>query len=199
MAVDRKRAIVVAAILAVTGVVALAAADRQHFNSSHIPDVPQVPVKQGNALDNATFSPAQCHIINASLPDPYCTPGAADPRVTQENIHQTICLSGYSKSVRPPPSVTEPMKLASMKAYGFTDSPSNYEYDHLIPLELGGAPKDVNNLWPEPGYGAENFNEKDKLENYLHSMVCSGSMTLARAQHEIAANWLEAFVKEGLS
>jgi len=36
-----------------------------------------------------------------------------------------------------------------MQAYGFIDSPGNYELDHLIPLELGGAPEDVKNLWPE--------------------------------------------------
>lgn len=35
------------------------------------------------------------------LPDPACTPGAVDPRVTQNNISATICKRGYSTSVRP--------------------------------------------------------------------------------------------------
>jgi hypothetical protein len=91
------------------------------------------------------------------------------------------------------------MKLASMKAYGLTDSPSNYEYDHLIPLELGGAPKDVRNFWPESGFGTDNFKEKDKLENLLHERVCAGEISLSQAQQEIAQNWLAAVHKEGLS
>ena len=52
--------------------------------------------------------------------------------MTQANIDSTICVSGYTKTVRPPESVTEPEKLASMAAYGDTDSAHNYEYDHLI-------------------------------------------------------------------
>jgi hypothetical protein len=35
------------------------------------------------------------------LPDPWCTPGAIDPAVTQENLQETICVPDYSKSVRP--------------------------------------------------------------------------------------------------
>jgi hypothetical protein len=35
-----------------------------------------------------------------------------------------------------------------------------------------------------PGYHV-----KDKLENRLHALVCSGSITLASAQRRIAANW----------
>jgi len=30
-----------------------------------------------------------------------------------------------------------------MKQYGFMDSPSNYKFDHLIPLELASAPDDM--------------------------------------------------------
>jgi hypothetical protein len=80
-----------------------------------------------------------CIAINDILPDPNCTPGATDPAVTQDNIDSTICVSGYTKTVRPPTSVTNPIKLERMQAYGFTDSKSNYELDHLIPLEVGGA------------------------------------------------------------
>ena len=39
------------------------------------------------------------------LPDPVCTPGAADPAVTQDNIDSTICTSGYTATVRPPPRI----------------------------------------------------------------------------------------------
>src|SRR5713226_2465625 len=36
----------------------------------------------------------QCHSVNGV--DPTCIPGVADPRVTQDNILTTICVSGYT-------------------------------------------------------------------------------------------------------
>ena len=133
-----------------------------------------------------------CQVINDTLPDPKCTPGAINPAVTQDNIDSTICVSGYTKTVRPSVSITEPLKLESMKSYGFTDSPSNYEFDHLIPLELGGAPDDMNTLWPEPHSSSC---IKDGVENYLHDQVCSGNMDLKTAQNEIATNWFNYWMR----
>jgi hypothetical protein len=78
-----------------------------------------------------------------------------------------------------------------MDAYGYTDSASNYELDHLIPLEIGGAPSDVRNLWPEPHYTTPNSYDKDTLENYLNEQVCSGAIDLKTAQNEIATNWVK--------
>jgi hypothetical protein len=63
---------------------------------------------------------------------------------------------------------------------------SSYEYDHFVPLELGGATNDRRNLWPEPG-GTPN--PKDEVEDRLNRDVCAGKMTLGRAQRAIAANW----------
>ena len=84
-----------------------------------------------------------------------------------------------------------------MWSYGFgSDSPRNYELDHLIPLEIGGDPTNVSNLWPEPGYGQNNFHVKDSFENFLHDQVCSGSMSLDEAQHEIATNWISNMIKD---
>lgn len=127
-----------------------------------------------------------------SLPDPRCTPGAIDPAVTQANIDQTICQSGYTKAVRPSESITEPEKLASLAAYGDSGGPSGYEYDHLVPLELGGARNDPRNLWPEPG---STPNPKDTVENDLRSEVCAGQITLRAAQVAIARNWLHTNVR----
>jgi hypothetical protein len=39
-----------------------------------------------------------------------------------------------------------------MTSYGCTDSPTNYEYGHLVPVELGGTTNDARNVWPEPGH-----------------------------------------------
>jgi hypothetical protein len=134
--------------------------------------------------------PGSCHVRGRypfNTPDPHCTPGALNPAVTQASIHRTICRSGYSSRIRPRTSVTGPEKLASIRAYGFHQSPSNYEYDHLISLELGGAANDSRNLWPENGASP---NPKDKVENYLHARVCDGRVSLPRAQRIIALDWV---------
>jgi hypothetical protein len=110
--------------------------------------------------------------------------------VTQANVDSTICSHGYTKSVRPPESVTEHEKEASLAAYGDSGPLHDYEYDHLVPLELGGAANDPRNLWPEPGTAP---NPKDGLENRLRSMVCAGELSLAAAQREIAVDWVAAY------
>jgi hypothetical protein len=69
------------------------------------------------------------------------------------------------------------------KSYG-----RSIEIDHIVSLELGGS-NDIANLFPEPGSGKANYHAKDKLENKLHAMVCSGEITLGAARHGIASNW----------
>jgi hypothetical protein len=93
--------------------------------------------------------------------------------------------------VRPPASVTDRIKRDQLVAYGLQGQlPNGYELDHLISLELGGAPADVANLWPQPWSGEPNAHEKDAVENYLHAQVCSGALQLAQAQRQIATDWL---------
>jgi hypothetical protein len=128
-----------------------------------------------------------CHAVNGNLPDPSCTPGAIDAKITQDNIDQTICVKGYTQTVRPPVAYTNKLKLQQIKDYGYADqNPRDYEEDHLIPLEVGGNPTDPKNLWPEPEASP---NPKDEIENLCHKKVCSGQITLAKAQREIATNW----------
>ena len=134
------------------------------------------------------------------LPDPHCTPGAIDPQVTQADIGSTICSSGFTSTIRPSESVTEPEKEASAAAYGYTGSLHVAEYDHLVPLELGGDPNDPANLWVEPpdNPDATSFaNAKDGLEGRLNSLVCDGRLTLATAQQAIAGNWVWAYQAYG--
>jgi hypothetical protein len=134
-------------------------------------------------------APGSCHAIGSGLysrPDRQCTPGALNPAVTQATIDQTICQLGWTDTVRPPESVTETEKAGSMAAYGDSGPMSAYEYDHFVPLELGGAVNDARNLWPEPGASP---NPKDDVEDELRQKVCDGQMTLSQAQRTIAANW----------
>jgi hypothetical protein len=135
-------------------------------------------------------APGSCHAIGSGLysrPDPRCTPGALNPAVTQATSDQTICRQGWTDSVRPPESVTEAEKAGSMAAYGDLGPMGGYEYDHFVPLELGGAVNDPRNLWPEPGASP---NPKDAVEDNLNRKVCDGDMTLAAAQRAIARNWV---------
>lgn len=131
---------------------------------------------------------AECH-MNGQLPDANCTPGAVNPNVTQDNISQTICIEGYTKTIRPTSTYTNQLKQQQMKAYGFNDSIKMHEEDHLISLELGGSPDDPKNLWPEPGASP---NPKDKVENFLHSAICAGKIQLQDAQTRISKDWTKA-------
>ena len=151
-----------------------------------------------NPVLGASSNSSKCHAIQidtsdmqAFLPDPICTPGKTDDKVTQDNLTTTICHPGYTETVRPPVSYTNTLKKQQIIDYGYEDTNlSNYEEDHFISLERGGSPKDPGNLWPEP-HGSPN--EKDKVENYLHTQVCSGKITLAEAQQEITKNWYAVY------
>jgi hypothetical protein len=132
---------------------------------------------------------------NGQLPDRHCTPGAIDPAVTQADIQSTICVSGYTETVRPPESQTEAFKFVqAYPAYGLA-SGTESELDHLVPLELGGA-NDAANLWPEVGPVP---NAKDSVEKALNRAVCDGRIRLARAQRAIARDWETAESSLGLS
>jgi hypothetical protein len=111
--------------------------------------------------------------------DPARTPGVINPAVTQRNINSTICVHGWTKTIRPPTSYTNALKDKQMREYGVGGSTSGYQEDHLISLELGGHPTDPRNLWPEPYPRASAV---DSIENDLNSKVCSGELTLESAQ-----------------
>ncbi len=127
-------------------------------------------------------------VVSGALPDKACTPGEVMPSVTKEQI----CTSGYAKSVR---NVSTATKNQVFTEYGIISrQPEEYEVDHLISLELGGS-NDIANLWPEIANPTPGFHEKDKVENYLHSQVCSGVITLDQAQREISNNWVAVYEK----
>jgi hypothetical protein len=93
------------------------------------------------------------------------TPSAAVPdRAHTEHLHP---LAPY----------TDALKRAQMQAYGDTGSPAHFEEDHLIPLALGGAPRDPQNLWPEPHPSP---NEKDTVDSVAYDAVCLRMCFLSR-------------------
>lgn len=141
--------------------------------------------------------------------------GVTNPDITQANIKDNICNKNWStKSIRPPVSFTNKLKAfqlgidnknntgVAVSVYKILPADdrdlSHYEEDHLISLELGGAPSNPNNLWPQPYtllVNGENLGarEKDRAEGYLHTQVCNGSMTLVEAQTTIKTNWVKVY------
>jgi hypothetical protein len=118
--------------------------------------------------------------------------GESDPHITQENIHQTICLSGYSRNVRPERSFTEGVKLQRMATLGLPGKISDYELDHVIPLGLGGCRDCQSNLWMEPMRTAL---LKDQVESYLHKQVCEDRLSLPEARKLITGDWYAVYLK----
>ena len=112
------------------------------------------------------------------------TPGALNPDVTQATIRATICRRGWTRTIRPPSEYTSSLKGEQLRVYGWSGSPSDYQEDHLISLELGGHPTDPRNLWPEPYPRASRV---DAIENELNQQVCSGELTLVDAQRRESA------------
>ena len=116
--------------------------------------------------------------------DPVRTPGVLNPDVTQATIRSTICVRGWTRTVRPPVEYTNALKAKQMRRYGETGPLSAYQEDHLISLELGGHPTDPRNLWPEPYPRASAV---DQIENDLNARVCGGSLSLRDAQEQESA------------
>jgi Protein of unknown function (DUF3761) len=124
------------------------------------------------------------------LPDRRCSPGAYDSAVTQANIQSTICVSGYTATVRKVPASE---KSAVYKEYGIAHhAPYSYEVDHIVSLELGGS-NSIANLYPEAYANPNGARVKDRLENAMHAAVCAGTLALKTAQREISSNWLATY------
>jgi hypothetical protein len=136
-------------------------------------------VTQTSATTVITPGPGQPSVI---LPDKKRTPGALNPRVRQSTIKKTICKRRWTTKIRPPVAFTNALKIKQMVLYEETGLPSEYEEDHFIPLELGGAPRNPKNLWPEPRSQSK---LSDPLENKLKRKVCKGLLRLAKARAAI--------------
>ncbi|HEX2016256.1 MAG TPA: hypothetical protein VGN69_06135 [Solirubrobacteraceae bacterium] len=134
------------------------------------------------------------------MPDPKLTPGAVLPSASPA----TICRRGYSRRQR---NVPVSLKREVYRRYGITYVPRRAVVDHLVPLEIGGANVGIDpatgrvnptaNLWPEPVAGPAGSHQKDGLENYLRSAVCTGRMSLRAAQMAIASDWYSAWLQAG--
>ena len=110
-----------------------------------------------------------------------------NPAVTQETIDATICLPGWTKTVRPSARYTAAIKIKLIRELEIPEELLvDFELDHRVPLALGGAPSEPRNLelqpWDEAG-------EKDRIEACLSRAVCAGAITLDEARRRIWADW----------
>src|SRR3984957_1918638 len=157
--------------------------------ANHATTAPPPPLTSAASTPAALTLPpprpaGSCKSVNG-FPDPTCTPGVFDPTVTQSTINTT--------TVRPPVKYTDALKIQQIREYGYTDtSVADYEEDRFIPLELGGAPSDPGNLWPEFPHSP---NPKDSIENKLKKLVCANKLTLDKARQLIQTNWKTAVQK----
>ncbi len=104
------------------------------------------------------------------------TPGEVNKEMTRD----VICSKGFGTSDWR--DVSHKEKREVMRSYGLPwEKHKEYEFDHLIPLELGGS-NGIKNIWPEPWKEAR---KKDGEENRLHEKVCKGEMDLRTAQYLI--------------
>jgi hypothetical protein len=107
--------------------------------------------------------------------------------VTELTLGQTICVPGWIASITPDVEYTGRLKVQGISDYGYKDqSFADYQEDALVPLQLGGDPRDERNLWPQTVSAAST---KDVEEDSLNRQVCAGSTTLEAAQHVLLADW----------
>lgn len=122
--------------------------------------------------------------IGAARPIASFTPGAVAPLTASE-----LC-DGATPSRR----VSVATRDQVLDRYGMRHvSVQQYELDALITPELGGT-TDAANLWPQMyALPVWNARVKDELERLLARLVCRGQLDLARAQQEIATDWIAAY------
>jgi hypothetical protein len=130
------------------------------------------------------------------IPDHVRTPGAINPDVTQDNLQQTACVPGWTKTVRPPSSHTTRLKKQQMLELALPGTLGDYHEDHLVPLCVGGHPSHPRNLWPQPLTGQWTAAVKDQLEASVCRAVCRGDMTLEEGRAIfLRPDWTREYLK----
>lgn len=125
-------------------------------------------------------------VYSAAIADPL----PLNPAVTPGTINHTICVHGWTKTVRPPVSYTGSIKRRMMAEIGVPpEGEEDITLDHKIPIVLGGSPDMPANFMLQPD---DESKDKDRVEVCLARMVCAGKATLAEAQNAIWANWRSA-------
>ena len=138
------------------------------------------------ALVAAALVAAGAFASAGSLILPRHTPGLRYSAVTEKTVFKTVCRAGWTKTIRPPATYTHALEKRQLVQFHYADqNPSHFEEDHVVSLELGGAPRSTRNLWPQPWTQARR--DDNGIEASLHRKLCDGTLTLRQAQaQEIA-------------
>ena len=108
-------------------------------------------------------------------PGHLCSPG--DPNFKEYRYAEHIPYCNRN--------VTQRMKATIAEHYDVPQSDwSGYEFDHLIPLAIGGD-SSIDNLWPQPHGTPDGSDGKDRLENQLYLEMRDGETTQAEAVKRI--------------
>lgn len=149
------------------------------------PGAPSPPPASSNGL--ATPADDPCHRVGVI----YCV---LNPDVTPATIRSTICVAGWTSTVRPPADYTSGLKQEQIQAEGLPGTAADYEEDHRMPLELGGAPRDPFNLSPEARSGTpRNAALKDAAEDRARRQVCDAGAGLRQVQAAFVEQWLAPY------
>lgn len=130
-----------------------------------------------------------CHVNGVT----YC---ARSPAVTQATIGTTICVRGWTATIRAPASYTDQLKVQQLQQFAGQHhgdpqwNVAGTEEDHRLSLDLGGAPSDPMNLSPEVRRTATLKDEDEAALGGSQGKVCRGEMTLEQAQQELISKWL---------
>jgi hypothetical protein len=131
-----------------------------------------------------------------AVPDPARTPGWTNPEVTQENMYGTVCVPGWTKTIRPPAAYVRKLEEKEMRERALGGTPADYKMDHLVPLCVGGHPTDPRNLWAQAIAGdVWTDRAKDELEGSVCRMLCRGEMSLEEGQKLFLApaDWTKSY------
>jgi hypothetical protein len=109
---------------------------------------------------------------------------------------QTACVSGYTKTIRPPSYYTSRLKAKQMRELGLPGTMHDYHEDRLVPLCVGGHPSDPRNLWPEPVAGQWSASARDQLEASVCRQLCRGDITLEDGlEIFLEPDWAKAYMR----
>src|SRR5215472_6700870 len=112
---------------------------------------------------------------------------ALNPQVTAETSAATICVSHFTEGLRPGAHYVSDMKIQLGRKAGLSpEAAETMILDHIVPLALGGHPRDPSNLQLQEV--AESY-RKDRIEKKLQCLVCAGQVTLSEARAAIATDW----------
>ena len=113
--------------------------------------------------------------ISSYTPGHLCSPNDPNFKEYRYNEHIPYCNR----------NVTSQMKTTVAGWYNVPQTDwSGYEFDHLIPLAIGGDSSN-DNVWPQPHGDPDGSNGKDRLEDLLYHEMVAGTITQSEAVQQI--------------